>query len=145
MDKRPLGTTGHEVGPICIGASPLGIPYLYGGRIDFDAAVVCVHAIFDGTFDFLDTANGYGESERQIGRAIEERGGLPPGFLLATKVDPAPGSTDFSGERVPRPSSRSATKVSSGISGSPGSTSTCCGATSTPAPSRSCSSTTSSR
>ncbi|MET0297356.1 MAG: aldo/keto reductase, partial [Microbacterium sp.] len=52
---------------------------------------------------FLDTSNGYGlhgESERRIGAALREAGGLPDDYVLATKVDPAPGSTDFSGARV---------------------------------------------
>jgi len=34
------------------------------------------------------------------GIPVAEAGGLPEGFVLATKVDPLPGSDDFSGERV---------------------------------------------
>lgn len=97
---RQLGRTGLQVSPICIGTSPLGLPELYGSGMDFDGAVACMHAILDGPFNFIDTSNGYGDSERQIGRALEQRSGLPPDFVLATKVDPAPGSSDFSGARV---------------------------------------------
>ena len=50
---------------------------------------------------FLDTSNEYGdgEVERRVGEAIRERGGLPEGFVLETKVDPDPVTGDFSGAR----------------------------------------------
>lgn len=100
MDTRPLGSTGFEVTAVCIGCSPLGMPGMYGSDTGFDDAVRCVHAMLDGPFNFIDTSNGYGDSERQIGRALQERDGIPDGVLLATKVDPAPSSADFSGDRV---------------------------------------------
>ncbi len=58
----------------------------------------------EGPFNFLDTSNGYsdGESERRVGAALRAAGGLPPGFVLATKVDPDPQTGDFSGHRVLR-------------------------------------------
>src|SRR5262249_12540772 len=57
-----------------------------------------------GPVNFLDTSAGYsnGESERRIGMALARAGGLPPGFVLATKVDPDPDTGAYSGEQVRR-------------------------------------------
>ena len=103
-EQRPLGRTGLSVGPLCVGTSPLAdMARLYGYRVAEDQAVATVLATFDAPIDFLDTSNGYGdhgEAELRIGAAIRQRGGLPDGLLLATKVDPAQGSSDFSGDRV---------------------------------------------
>jgi len=51
----------------------------------------------------LDTSNGYGggNSERLLGEVLRERGGVPEGVLVSTKVDPDR-SGDFSGARVRR-------------------------------------------
>jgi D-threo-aldose 1-dehydrogenase len=99
-----LGGTGLEVTPICFGTSPLAsMTKLYGYAVDEERAVATVLAAFDSPVNFLDTSNGYGDdgtAERRIGMAIERAGGLPPGFVLATKVDPDPRSGDFSGDRV---------------------------------------------
>jgi D-threo-aldose 1-dehydrogenase len=104
LERRRLGPTGLDVTPICVGTSPLaGMEFLYGYDVEEDAAVATVEAAFAGPINFLDTSNGYGgngESEHRIGLAIARRGGLPDGYVLATKVDPAPGSSDFSGARV---------------------------------------------
>jgi D-threo-aldose 1-dehydrogenase len=64
--------------------------------------VATIKRVLEGPFNFIDTSNEYGngESERRIGRALAEVGGLPEGFVIATKVDPIRGTTDFSGERV---------------------------------------------
>jgi D-threo-aldose 1-dehydrogenase len=102
--RRRLGSTTLDVTPVCIGTSPLGdMPNLYGYGVDEDTAVAMVQAAFAGPFNFIDTSNGYGangESERRIGLALARSGGLPDGYVLATKVDPAHGSDDFSGARV---------------------------------------------
>ena len=104
---RTLGTTGLAVSELCIGTSPLAsMPDLYGYPVGEDRAIATVDAVLDsGTITFLDTSNGYGtdgSAERRIGAALRRRGGLPPGFLLATKVDPDPRTGDFSGARVRR-------------------------------------------
>ena len=39
---------------------------------------------------------------RRVGAVIAERGGLPPSFVLATKVDPDPRTGDYSGDRARR-------------------------------------------
>lgn len=103
MKNRPFGRTGLSVSPVCVGTSPLGsFPAQYGYEVSTDQAVATMLEVFGGPFNFIDTSNEYGggESERRIGMAMSQAGGLPEGFLLATKIDPLPGTTDFSGERV---------------------------------------------
>jgi D-threo-aldose 1-dehydrogenase len=104
LAARPLGSTGLMVSSLCIGTSPLAnMPGLYGYEVDAAAAVATVRAVFESPISFLDTSNGYGdhgESELRIGEAIAQNGGLPEGFVLATKVDPDPVTGDFSGERA---------------------------------------------
>lgn len=90
MDKRPIGRTGLSVTPIGFGAGPLGgMPDTYGHDVDEETARAAVRAIFDGPVNLLDTSRnyGFGRSEQRIGAVIRERGGLPPGFVLATKLD----------------------------------------------------------
>jgi len=103
MNNIPLGGTGFDVSPICVGTSALGsFPAQYGYEVTEEKAVETILRVFKGPFNFIDTSNEYGggASEERIGRAIKEIGGLPSGVVLATKVDPLPGSVDFSGERV---------------------------------------------
>jgi len=103
MRTQPLGKTGLSVTPLCLGTSPLGnFPSQYGYEVGADQAVATVRRVLDGPINFLDTSNNYGDgqAEVRIGRALAEAGGLPKGFVLATKVDPLPGSDDFSGDRV---------------------------------------------
>jgi D-threo-aldose 1-dehydrogenase len=103
MHLNPLGKTGLSVTPLCLGTSPLGsFPAQYGYEVGSDQAVATVARALRGPISFIDTSNNYGdgESERRIGKALADAGGLPEGFVLATKVDPLPGSDDFSGERV---------------------------------------------
>ncbi|MDP9890469.1 aldo/keto reductase [Pseudarthrobacter enclensis] len=105
MSIRPFGRTGLTVSDICVGTSALGsFPAQYGYEVDEVTAVATIQRVFDGPFTFIDTSNEYGggASEERIGRAIAERGGIPEGYVVATKVDPLPGSTDFSGDRVRR-------------------------------------------
>lgn len=107
LDRRPLGRTGLLVSPICVGTSALGsIPGLYGYEVDTERAQATLLAAFAGPINFLDTSNGYGggESERRIGSALHKLGGLPDGYVLATKVDPIDDAEhpDFSGERALR-------------------------------------------
>ncbi len=103
LSPRALGRTGLTVPPLCVGTSPLGnFPSQYGYEVSADQARDTLREVLTGPLTFIDTSNNYGdgESERRIGRALAEAGGLPPGAVLATKVDPAPGSSDFSGARV---------------------------------------------
>ncbi|MEU7692015.1 aldo/keto reductase [Microbispora hainanensis] len=103
--RRPFGRTGLAVTPICVGTSPLAnMPGLYGYEVGEQRARATVEAVFDGPFNFLDTSNNYGNgsAERRIGAVVRDRGGVPDGFVLATKVDADPDTGDFSGERVRR-------------------------------------------
>ncbi|MDR2373477.1 MAG: aldo/keto reductase [Bifidobacteriaceae bacterium] len=104
-ERRPLGATGLEVTPICVGSGPLGgasVAFDYDTPVD--QAVTTVLAAFASPFNFLDTSAGYsnGEAERRIGLAIREAGGLPDGFVLGTKVDPDPVTGAFDGPAVRR-------------------------------------------
>jgi D-threo-aldose 1-dehydrogenase len=103
MQMNALGATGLNVTPLCVGTSPLGnFPAQYGYEVGEDQAVATISRVLRGPITFIDTSNNYGdgESERRIGKAIAEAGGLPDHFVLATKVDPLPGSDDFSGDRI---------------------------------------------
>jgi D-threo-aldose 1-dehydrogenase len=105
LPRRPLGRTGLYVTPLCVGGGVLGsMPQNFGYEVPADRAVVTVRRAFAGPINFLDTSNGYsgGESERRIGAALAEAGGLPDGFVLATKVDRDGATGDFSGEQVRR-------------------------------------------
>ena len=68
-----------------------------------------LRAVFESPLNFLDTAANYGngESERRIGLALAERGGLPSGFVLATKADRDPETRDFSADQTRRSVERS--------------------------------------
>ncbi|MCL3859816.1 aldo/keto reductase [Actinotalea sp. K2] len=101
MQTRPLGSTGLDVTSICHGTSPLGnFPAQYGYEVSEQQAVSTILRVLDSPLNFIDTSNNYFDAERRIGIALRERGGLPNGFVLATKVDPQHGSTDLSGKRA---------------------------------------------
>ncbi len=90
MIKKPIGNTGLEVTEICFGTSSLGnMPDTYGYEVSEARAREALQAIFDGPVNFLDTSRnyGFGRSETRIGAAIRERGGLPEGFVVSTKLD----------------------------------------------------------
>ena len=102
---RPLGPTGLHVTPICIGGAPLGdMPETFAYSAPEDQALATVRAAFASDINFLDTAAAYGdgESERRIGLVIKEMGGLPDGFVLATKGDRDLHTGDYSGEQFKR-------------------------------------------
>src|SRR5437867_2501005 len=87
---RPLGSTGLQVTPICIGTAPLGsMPQTFAYEVPEERALATIRTFFAGPLNFLDTAASYGdgESERRIGIVLRELGGLPSGFVLATKAD----------------------------------------------------------
>jgi D-threo-aldose 1-dehydrogenase len=104
LGTRRLGSTGLEVTALCMGTSPLAsMPQLYGYDVSDDRAIATITAVLDSEIRFIDTSNGYGrdgEAEKRIGAALAASGGIPPGVVLATKVDPDPVTGDFSGERV---------------------------------------------
>ena len=105
LPRRSLGGTGLQVTPVCVGGGPLGsMPENFGYDVSADRGIATAQRVLDGRINFLDTAAGYsdGESERRIGAALAAAGGLPAGFVLATKVDRDLDTGDFSGEQVRR-------------------------------------------
>jgi D-threo-aldose 1-dehydrogenase len=65
------------------------MPDTYGYSVDEPTARATIRAILDGPVNFMDTSRnyGFGRSEQRIGAVIRERGGLPHGFVLSTKLD----------------------------------------------------------
>lgn len=105
LAQRRFGRTGLTVTPICVGGAPLGdMPETFAYSAPEARALETIRATFAGPINFLDTAAiyGYGESERRIGLVIRELGGLPPGFVLATKADRNAETGEFSGEQFKR-------------------------------------------
>ena len=90
LKTTTLGRTGLKVSNICFGTSGIaGMVAVYGYDVDAERAHATVRAVFEGPTNFLDTSRLYGDgrSEERIGDVIREMGGLPPGFVLATKLD----------------------------------------------------------
>src|SRR5579883_1359137 len=90
LSLRPLGNTGLMVPFLCVGLAALGnMPETFGYGVSEEEALACLREVFAGPITFIDTAASYGngESERRIGQVLREFGGLPPGFVLATKAD----------------------------------------------------------
>src|SRR5438034_11519956 len=110
LARRPLGKTGLAVTPLCIGCAPLGdMPETFDYGVSEEQALTTIRAIFAGPINFVDTAASYGdgESERRLGVVLRELGGLPAGFVLATKADRDLYTGEFSGEQMRRSVERS--------------------------------------
>ena len=110
LAQRPLGKTGLVVSPLCIGCAPLGnMPDTFSYEVGEERALETLRAVFAGPINFADTAASYGdgESERRIGIVLRERGGLPAGFVLASKADRDLHTGEFSGEQMRRSVERS--------------------------------------
>lgn len=110
MAKGPFGNTGLQVTPLCVGCSAMsGAVKVFEYDVSEEDALATLRATFKSSINFLDTAAGYGdgESERRIGIVLRELGGLPEGYVLATKVDPDAKTRDFSGEQTKRSIERS--------------------------------------
>ncbi len=105
IEKVKLGRTTLTVSKICFGTSAVGdMPNSYGYHVDEERAKQTVRAIFDSPVNFLDTARMYGSgrSEERIGAVIRERGGLPDGFIISTKLDRDMETNRFDGDQVRR-------------------------------------------
>ena len=88
--KTRLGRSELTVSGICFGTSSLGnMPDTYGYAVDEERARETIRTIFDSSVNFLDSSRnyGFGRSEQRVGEVIRERGGLPPGFVISTKLD----------------------------------------------------------
>ena len=107
---RPLGSTGLQVTSVCIGTAPLAsMPQTFAYEVPEERAIATIRACFAGPFNFLDTAASYGdgESERRLGIVLRELGGLPPGFVLASKADRDMQTGIFTGAQMRRSVERS--------------------------------------
>src|SRR5579859_3400121 len=105
LAPRELGGTELLVSPLCIGCAALGnMPETFGFSVDEETALATLRVAFDGPINFVDTSASYGdgECERRIGIVLRERGGLPRGFVLATKADRDLQTGDFSGDQMRR-------------------------------------------
>lgn len=110
LTPRPLGMTGLQVTPLCIGCAPLGsMPEAFTYEVSEAQALETIRTLFAGPITFLDTAASYGdgESERRLGLVLHELGGLPPGFVLATKADRDLQTGEFTGAQMRRSIERS--------------------------------------
>src|SRR5215211_6619695 len=87
MEHRPLGRTGMQVSPLCLGAMMFGA----WGNTDHEDSVRIVHRALDAGINFIDTADVYsrGESELIVAKALA--GGRRDDVVLATKVHGAMG------------------------------------------------------
>ncbi len=108
--RRPLGSTGLEVTALSFGSGPLGDMHgAFGGVPGEERSLATIRAMLASPIRFIDTAAGYGDgtSERRIGMALREIGGVPVDMVVATKVDPDATTRDFSGDQVRRSVERS--------------------------------------
>lgn len=110
IQKRPYGRTGLMVTPVCVGCAPLGnMPETFAYSVSEESALATIRATFASPINFVDTAASYGdgESERRIGIVLRELGGVPAGYVLATKADRDLQTGDFSGDQMKRSVERS--------------------------------------
>lgn len=110
LPKKRLGTTELSVTPLSVGCGPLGnMVDTYNYSVDEEHALSTVRTAFNSPINFIDTAASYGdgESERRIGIVLKELGGVPNGYVLATKADRNLQTGDFSGDQIKRSVERS--------------------------------------
>src|SRR5215216_1739588 len=110
LPTKPFGPTGLQVAPICMGCAPLGnMPETFAYSVGEQQALDAIRACFSSPINFIDTAASYGdgESERRIGIVLKELGGVPPGYVVATKADRDLQTGDFSGDQMRRSVERS--------------------------------------
>jgi D-threo-aldose 1-dehydrogenase len=105
IETTKLGRTDLMVSRVCWGTGPIGhMPEVYGHGSSEELAYATVNAIFDGPGNFLDTSRNYGagRSEERIGHVIKARGGIPAGFVVATKLDRDPVTNSFDADAMRR-------------------------------------------
>ncbi|HEU4954737.1 MAG TPA: aldo/keto reductase [Gemmatimonadales bacterium] len=96
METRQLGSRGPQVSAIGFGAMSIGIADVYTSSVrDDDQAVALIHRALDLGVTLIDTADVYGNSEIQVGKALK---GHRDGVVLATKfgfVNERPGGEEL--------------------------------------------------
>jgi D-threo-aldose 1-dehydrogenase len=85
------------------------MPEAFAYDVAEEQALATLRACFQSPINFLDTAASYGdgESERRIGLVLQELGGVPTGYVIATKADRDFKTNDFSGDQIKRSVERS--------------------------------------
>jgi aryl-alcohol dehydrogenase-like predicted oxidoreductase len=83
MEQRTIGRSGPTVSALGLGCMSIGIADVYTSSVRDDrAAVALIHHALDLGITLLDTADIYGVSEIQVGKALRDR---RAGVILATK------------------------------------------------------------
>jgi aryl-alcohol dehydrogenase-like predicted oxidoreductase len=83
MEHRKLGRSGPQVSALGLGCMSIGIAGLYTSSVNNDdEAVALIQRALDLGVTLLDTADIYGDSERQVGKALK---GRRDQAVLATK------------------------------------------------------------
>ncbi|HEY3939995.1 MAG TPA: aldo/keto reductase [Bryobacteraceae bacterium] len=83
MEQRKLGRSGPSVAALGLGCMSMGIADIYTSSTrDDEAAIRVIHRALDLGITLLDTADIYGVSELQVGKALK---GRRAGVVLATK------------------------------------------------------------
>jgi 1-deoxyxylulose-5-phosphate synthase len=97
MEYRSLGRTGVKISALCLGGDNFGNP------TSESESIAIINRSIDAGINFIDTSNSYakGESERIIGRALEQNGHRQQ-VLIATKAHYAvgPGPNDRGNSRL---------------------------------------------
>src|SRR5258707_4059268 len=84
MEQRKLGRSGPSVSALGLGCMSMGIADVYTSSVrDDDAAVALIHRALDLGITLLDTADIYGVSEIQVGKALR---GRRTGVVLSPKL-----------------------------------------------------------
>ncbi|MFT4039274.1 MAG: aldo/keto reductase [Thermomicrobiales bacterium] len=103
LARRQFGSTPLMVPPIAIGCAPLGnMGATFGYDVTTEDAVATILRALDSPIPYIDTAALYGdgESERRVGLALKEAGGLPEGAVLQTKEGRDPRDNNYRGDTV---------------------------------------------
>lgn len=87
MRYRPLGRSGLSVSEIGYGAWGIGRSMWIGATED--ESIRALNRAIELGVNFIDTARGYGESERIVGKVVRDHGG--DDIRVATKVPPKNG------------------------------------------------------
>jgi aryl-alcohol dehydrogenase-like predicted oxidoreductase len=97
MEYRSLGRTGVKLSALCLGGDNFGNP------TSESESIAIINRSIDAGINFIDTSNSYakGESERIIGRALEQNGHRQQ-VLIATKAHypVGPGPNDRGNSRL---------------------------------------------
>lgn len=110
LDWKKFGPAPFSVPPISVGCAPLGnMPEAFAYGVTEEDAIATVLTALASPIPYIDTAAlyGNGESERRVGLALKEIGGLPSNAILQTKQGRDPKDNDYSGETVKRRMERS--------------------------------------